>query len=216
MGGRCAPRAGVMAAAGMVVPALARHLQERVQQSATESAMTKPHLPLLVLPLALWVSACMPVPRSAMEAVPAGADERTETLASVKDAMDGADRAARAAAIPMFATQTPPAITGLGFAQISGQPGKTVNEKRLMAIRAARLDAMRDLTEQIHGIRIDSETTIRDMVVQNDQLTALIQGTLRGARTVYIKPKDADAYEVKMAVDRDTVGYILQATRGQL
>ena len=36
-------------------------------------------------------------------------------------------------------------MVGHGYAQVPGQPGKTHNEKRLMAMRAARLDAMRDL-----------------------------------------------------------------------
>lgn len=85
-----------------------------------------------------------------------------------------------------------------------------------MAIRAARLDALRDLTEQIHGIRLSSTTSIRDAVVGNDQMTAVVEGTLRGARTVRVTPKGADSYEVEMVIDRDTVGYIVRALRGQV
>ena len=37
-----------------------------------------------------------------------------------------------------------------------------------MAIRAARMSAMRELAEQIHGLKVDSNTTVIDLMVQND------------------------------------------------
>lgn len=161
--------------------------------------------------LSAGLAGCMSTNRSAMQSVPAGSADSTVQLAEVKDAIDKV----APAPVAMAQKQTPQ-ITGLGFAQIAGQPGKTGNEKRLMAIRAARMDALRDLTEQIHGIRIDAETTVRDAVVQDDRLYAVVEGTIRGARTVRITPKDPDAYEIVMAIDRDTVGYILRAVRGGL
>ncbi len=53
-----------------------------------------------------------------------------------------------------------PSISAIGFASVSIQPSKNINQRRLMAMRAAKLDAYRSLTEQIHGIRIQGETTI--------------------------------------------------------
>ena len=159
--------------------------------------------------LIFGLSGCLPVSKSAMQSVPPGSTDATVQLAEVKDAID------KSAPIPArMIRQETPMITGLGFAQIAGQPGKTANEKRLMAIRAARMDALRDLTEQIHGIAISADTSIRDAVVQDDRLNAVVEGTIRGARTVRITPKDPDAYEIVMALDRDTVGYILRAVRG--
>ena len=35
-----------------------------------------------------------------------------------------------------------------------------------MAIRAARMAAMRELAEQIHGLKVDSNTTVIDLMVQ--------------------------------------------------
>ena len=181
--------------------------------------MTLSH-PLATLAACLMVlSGCMPGPRSATAALPLGADPATTQLAQMKDAFDTLSPpekviAPRAAQAMPVAPDQPPLLTGLGFAQIKGQPGKTPNEKRLMAIRAARLEALRDLTEQVHGIHIDAETTLRDAIVQNDRLTGVVEGTIRGARTLRITPRDADSYEVLMALDRDTVGYILRAARG--
>ena len=116
----------------------------------------------------------------------------------------------------MAAADAVPALKGLGFAQIAGQPGGTMNAKRLMAIRTARMDALRDLAEQVHGIRLSASTSIRDAVVLDDSLSALVEGTIRGARTVRVTPKGTDSYEVEMMLDRDTVAYIVRALKGRV
>jgi hypothetical protein len=53
-------------------------------------------------------------------------------------------------------------------------------------------------------------------VVQDDSLTALVDGTIRGARTVRVTPKGTDSYEVEMMLDRDTVAYIVRALKGRV
>ena len=107
----------------------------------------------------------------------------------------------------------PPPIQGIGYAVVSSQPAKSINQRRLMAIRAARLEAMRNLTEQIHGIAIGSRTTVLDAVVQNDTLRATVQGVIRGARTVRINPVGSDTYEVLLEIDRALIEHILKAAR---
>lgn len=163
---------------------------------------------------------------SAVSALPPNAAPYATTIAEVKDDLDGATAATAPAAETAMAENTgaaaqaaapmPVLITGLGFAQIARQPGGNMNQKRLLALRAARMDAMRDLTEQVHGIHISASTTISDLVVQNDHLQALVEGTIRGARTVRITPKGSDGYEVELALDADTVAYIVRAMRNQL
>ena len=147
----------------------------------------------------------MSAPR-AVDALPEDASPRTEAVARLKDGLAG-DPVVAAPAVPVVQ------FTGMGLAQVSRQPGASTNEKRLMAIRAARMEALRDLTEQIHGIRISAETTLRDQVVRSDMVRGLVEGEIRGARTVRITPKGEDSFEVLMALDPDTVAYILRATR---
>lgn len=55
---------------------------------------------------------------------------------------------------------------------------------RLLALRAAKVDAMRNLSEQIYGLRIDSDTTVRDFVATNDTIRTEVNTYLVGARTV--------------------------------
>jgi outer membrane protein FlgP len=165
--------------------------------------------PSSFLPAVFMLAACAVSPPTARQALPLNAMAETRLLAGVKDDLD----AVTAARMAPPARQVP-MLHGIGFAQIAGQPGKTANEKRLMAIRAARVDALRDLTEQVHGIHLTSDTTIKDAVVRNDSLRALVDGTLRGAQTLRVTPKGSDSYEVEMTLDRDTVAYVLRAVRG--
>ena len=106
-----------------------------------------------------------------------------------------------------------PTLTAVGYAVTSSQPGRSESQKRLMAIRSARMAAMRDLAEQIHGLQVDSSTTVIDLVVQNDTFRGVVAGTIRGARTVRINPTGADTYEVVLEIDRETIGYLLQTAR---
>lgn len=158
------------------------------------------------------LSGCSSSEKRAIDALGPDATAATRMLAETKDSLDALDQATvPASAIPTMQAVTSPALTGRGFSQVAGQPGHTLNEKRLLAIRAARLDALRDLTEQIHGIRISSDSLLRDAIMLNDVLAAHVSGVLRGARTVAIEPKGEDGYSVIMELDADTVAYILRA-----
>lgn len=57
-------------------------------------------------------------------------------------------------------------------------------QERLMAQRAAELDAKRKLLERIKGLRVTSETRVRDFVAESDVIDADAQGMLVGARQV--------------------------------
>ena len=106
-----------------------------------------------------------------------------------------------------------PTLTAVGYAVTSTQPGRNDAQKRLMAIRSARMAAMRDLAEQIHGLKVDSSTTVIDLIVQNDTFRGMVNGTIRGARTVRINPTGSDTYEVVLEIDRETIGYLLTTAR---
>lgn len=125
---------------------------------------------------------------------------QTQTIVDLKDVLD-----ANAENIPT--------LTAVGYAVTSSQPGRSDAQKRLMAIRSARMAAMRDLAEQIHGLQVDSSTTVIDLVVQNDTFRGMVAGTIRGARTVRINPTGTDTYEVVLEIDRETIGYLLKTAR---
>jgi hypothetical protein len=55
---------------------------------------------------------------------------------------------------------------------------------RIGAINAARYDAMRQLIERIKGLRIDSDTVVRDFMTESDRITVTARGKLFGATEV--------------------------------
>ena len=125
---------------------------------------------------------------------------QTQSVVTLKDVLD-----AEAGDIPT--------LTAIGYAVTSSQPGRSEAQKRLMAIRSARMAAMRDLAEQIHGLQVDSSTTVIDLMVQNDTFRGVVSGTIRGARTVRINPTGTDTYEVVLEIDREMIGYLLSTAR---
>ena len=106
-----------------------------------------------------------------------------------------------------------PTLTAVGYAVVSSQPGRSDAQKRLMAIRSARMAAMRDLAEQIHGLQVDSSTTVIDLMVQNDTFRGVVSGTIRGARTVRINPTGSDTYEIVLEIDRDMIAHLMGTAR---
>ena len=106
-----------------------------------------------------------------------------------------------------------PTLTAVGYAVVSSQPGRTQAQKRLMAIRSSRMSAMRELAEQIHGIQVDSNTTVIDLMVQNDTFRAVVKGVIRGAKTVRINPTGNDTYETVLEIDSDMIMALLRNAR---
>jgi hypothetical protein len=60
-------------------------------------------------------------------------------------------------------------------------PDINTAQGKLRAARAAQLDAMRNLAEQIYGLTISAETTVRDFVTENDEIDAHVDAVLAGA-----------------------------------
>jgi hypothetical protein len=96
-------------------------------------------------------------------------------------------------------------LTATGYAVIDVQPSDIPAQRRLLAIRAAKLDAYRGLTEQVYGQYLDSTTTVADMVVRSDSFRARVEGVVYGANLVQIEPRGSDTYEVTMSLDKSIV-----------
>ncbi len=72
---------------------------------------------------------------------------------------------------------------------------------RMMAVRAAHLDALRRLAERIKGVFITSETTVRDFVAESDQIDVSMNTFIRGARETRVRYHSAEpVVEVEMEV----------------
>ena len=95
-----------------------------------------------------------------------------------------------------------------GYANISAQSSDNPSQRRLMAIRASKIDAYRNLTERVYGQSINASTTVEDMVATNDAVRAHVQGLIYGARLVSIEPIGGDSYETRLELSEKRVNEI--------
>ena len=80
------------------------------------------------------------------------------------------------------------------------KPGASPGQVRLMAERAAKADAYRNLLERVKGVRIESETTVQDFIARNDVIRTRVDGVLRGARVISSRVMPDKTYEVELEV----------------
>ena len=73
--------------------------------------------------------------------------------------------------------------------------------------------AYRSLTEQIHGIYIQGETTVGEAVLTSDKLGAALRGTVMGARTVKIEPTGSDTYQVELSISQTHIDRLIKSYR---
>jgi hypothetical protein len=124
-------------------------------------------------------------------------------------------RSARASMIAPI-VETRETITATGYAVVSIQNHKTPAQKRLLAIRASKLDAYRALTEQVYGQHLDATTTVADMTVMSDTFRTRVEGVIYGAVLVSITPAGDDTYETTLSLDARVVDDLRALYLGQL
>ena len=77
-------------------------------------------------------------------------------------------------------------------------------QKRLMAIRASKMDAYRTMAERVYGTSVQGSTTVRDMVVQYDRFRSYVETYMHGARVVStdVMPDGSAETVMEMIVDQ--------------
>lgn len=93
-----------------------------------------------------------------------------------------------------------PILRATGYAIISRQSGPTSTERNLQAMRASKLDAYRELSEQVYGIYIKSNLKLRDTVQVNNGISSEVEGVVHGARVIRQYPL-GDSYVTELELD---------------
>jgi len=110
--------------------------------------------------------------------------------------------------------ETFPVIHGVGYAPISLQKSEHKTQRMLMAIKASKIAAYAELAEQIYGQQVSSNITMADLLIDNHQLNASVQGLIRGAKVVKSYPV-GDTYTTELVLDFKKVYQIYEASQSR-
>jgi hypothetical protein len=81
------------------------------------------------------------------------------------------------------------------------QTGVTPSQARIMAERAARADALRNLLEAVKGVRVDAETTVESFTTKSDRVMTRVSGIVIGAREVGKRYLGDGSVEITMEIN---------------
>ena len=105
-----------------------------------------------------------------------------------------------------------PVLRATGYAVISRQKGPSETEKEIQALRTSKIEAYRELAEQLYGLRIKGSTVLVDTRETRDGVTTEIDAIVQGARVIRQYPLK-DTYVTELELDSQIV-YNLYQMRG--
>jgi len=94
-------------------------------------------------------------------------------------------------------------VSAVGYGSTSSMTGLTPGQKKLLGMRASKMDAYRSMAEQVAGVRVTGNTTIADMMSKNDGLRIAVDAYVRGARVITVSPMSDGNYETILEVELD-------------
>ena len=107
-----------------------------------------------------------------------------------------------------------PVLKAVGYAVIDIQPGPSQSEKMLQAIRASKMDAYRELAEQLNGQQVRGQSSYKDLTQTSNSLDVSVAGMVRGARVVATYPR-GNTYATELELDTSNLYHLNQLMAGQ-
>ncbi|MDF1762920.1 MAG: LPP20 family lipoprotein [Oleibacter sp.] len=100
--------------------------------------------------------------------------------------------------------EAPMILRVVGYGAVSEVGTQSSVQRRLMAIRAAKMDAYRTLAERVYGAQVQGSTTVQDMVVEDDRLRSYVDTYLHGASVIStdVLPDGSVEAVLEMTVDQ--------------
>ncbi|ALS99104.1 LPP20 family lipoprotein [Lacimicrobium alkaliphilum] len=98
-----------------------------------------------------------------------------------------------------------PVLTAVGYAPIDEQSGSSASLKMLQAVKASKLDAYRELAEQVYGHKVNADQSLSNMLLENEQLQSSVQGVIRGAKVVRTYAVGENTYATELELDMQKV-----------
>jgi outer membrane protein FlgP len=122
------------------------------------------------------------------------------------------DKPRKPPAAPAVPPVYPEDLIAVGYASITAQPSTDVAQRRLMAARASRIDAYRNMAELVFGVNFGSESAIDDSRLQNDVTRTRVNGRLQGVEIISIEPLGNDTYQTTLRLPGVELARLRSAT----
>ena len=103
-------------------------------------------------------------------------------------------------------------VSGIGVGTAKPSGNKSID--KMHAIRAAEVLAQRSLLETIKGVKIDSVTTVENMVLVEDRINSRVQGMVKGAEVYESKVEWDDGLPVATVEMRVCLGAEMNGCKG--
>ncbi|MGB0893965.1 MAG: LPP20 family lipoprotein [Parashewanella sp.] len=102
-----------------------------------------------------------------------------------------------------------PKLTAIGYAALSKQSGKSKSEKVLKAMQASKVDAYRELAEQVYGQKVTAVSDVHEWKLEHSETKTSVSGIIRGAKVVkgYL---EGDFYVTELELDYQQVWALSQ------
>ncbi|WP_394252517.1 flagellar assembly lipoprotein FlgP [Vibrio profundi] len=101
---------------------------------------------------------------------------------------------------PLQSMRSDDFLVAVGYASISEQAGRNDEEKRIRAMRASKIDAYRELAEQVYGMRVSGRAALEDQRLGTELTSGAVDGVIRGAEVVRSYPV-GDSYVTELQLD---------------
>ncbi|RBW41758.1 hypothetical protein DS885_15760 [Psychromonas sp. B3M02] len=101
-------------------------------------------------------------------------------------------------------------FVAVGYATMSAQSGATDDIKMLNAIKASKLEAYKELAEQVYGVMLTSENSVQQYQLRNDGLSTKVKGLVRGAK-VLRSYHENDLYITELGLNMETLPFLKNA-----
>ena len=115
---------------------------------------------------------------------------------------------------PVIVTLNATGYGAINNAACSGQCDRvSTAQRKLLAMRASRLDAYRAMAEQVYGLRIEGGSTVGSLALKDDSFKVYIDAFIRGARVTNVVQREDGTVETSVEMDFDTNAATSQASQ---
>ncbi|MCW8996196.1 MAG: hypothetical protein OQK77_10335 [Psychromonas sp.] len=91
-------------------------------------------------------------------------------------------------------------VTSVGYAPIASQKGDSFDLKMINAIKVSKLEAYKEMAEQVYGVLVSAENNVDGARLQDDLIKSQVKGLVRGAR-VLKSYHEGDVYITELELD---------------